>query len=266
MVEKSPDLVFKKFAHTLAILNKSALPLAARGTLNQLAFETRMRVVNKEMPKQFTIRNTHEQKAVRFKRCDNTFDLNKMESSAGQLSVVKFGRGPKAFKDLRQQELGETLGPRPGHKLVRTPTTRARVSRSANRPVSRVNRPSKGQKWLGMKDLEKVGRKGKKAFTGGGRMSVGARISRAHAIAVRITKGRMYLLPLMKKRHVLGAFRVISKKITLMHTLSPKKKKLKKRPTIKPGYMGVMKTRADAIWEQNVHHRVLKEIEKAFKF
>ena len=266
-----PEIAFKKYGQLLANASRSALPLAARGTLNQLAFETRTRIRDKEMPRQFTIRNRLERNAIIADRSKNTFDIDKMTSAVGQLAVVKFKRGPKDMKDLYEQEFGKTLGPRRGSKLVRTPTKASRISKNHNRPVSRINRPSKGTNWPSLNEIERnVGilrhRGGRgRAQSRTRSMPLASRVRRAHALMIGAkdhVKNVLYQLPSTSKRGNVNVFRIINGKPVLMHSMSPKHKKLKKRPTVKPAYTKIVSTRADQIWEENVIRRAEKEARK----
>lgn len=263
MVTKPAHIVFTKYAALLEDLGRAELPLAARGTLNQLAFETRTRIIKKEMPKQFTLRNNFEERSVQYGRSKNTFEIDKMVSSAGQVGKMRFKRGPKAMNDLRQQELGETVSPREGSKMLRTPSVSARIGKSANRAVAKRNRPGSSGQWLGMAELER--RMGVKQ----GNMPMVTRARRMHAMMAKYSssfpRGQLFVLPKASGRGA-NVFRIVRGKSMLIHSLTPGTRKLKKRPVVEPGYKTIVSTRADKIWEEQFVRRVNRAVQKKLKF
>lgn len=92
----------KDYTSVLKRMKKSDLPLAVRGTLNNLAFEYKQKSLPNEWDRQFIVRHkTFLKSHSGVNKCDNTFDINRMKSVAGTLD-----------KDLagRQLEMHENTG------------------------------------------------------------------------------------------------------------------------------------------------------------
>ena len=116
-----------KFTKKLGKLHRSALPVAVRQTLNDVAFEAK-----KEVPKifgnKFTVRKKTFIKAhTSVIKSKNTFDLKKMVT---QIGVIK-GKS-KAGDNLEQQERGGTIKNRDF-----IPLASARVGKSENKLISK---------------------------------------------------------------------------------------------------------------------------------
>jgi hypothetical protein len=86
-------------------LNRSAMPLAVRGALNEAAFQMKNRYLPNEFKSNFTIRRPTFIKAHSgFNRCANTFDIKSMFSESGTI------KGKSIAGDrLVLQETGGTL-------------------------------------------------------------------------------------------------------------------------------------------------------------
>jgi len=258
---KGPQTAFQQYGKFLNALGRSELPLAIRGTMNELAFSSRKRLSEVEMPKKFTLRNKFENKqSLHAHKCPNTFDIDKMVSSMGQLRVVKFQKGPKRTSDLFKQEHGGTVRARPGSEMLRTPTKAARTSKSFSKPVARRNRPTGSTDWKDLREIEReLGiLRPRSAGRGTRAMSLRDRIRRAHMLMIReqdkLGKGP-YMLPLLNNPKALGVFRVVRNKPVLIHTLEKKTRKLKKKETVKPAYEHVVKQTGD-IFAKQAQHRI----------
>lgn len=110
----------QKLTDNLRKSSKSDYPLAVRGTLNSLAFETSNIAKTKIIPEVFTTRNSYIQGTVGYKRCDNTFNIASMQSFAGQFAVSK----GKPTGQLAKQETGSPIIAKGAYTFVATPTAR----------------------------------------------------------------------------------------------------------------------------------------------
>ena len=116
-----------KFTKKLGKIHKSAIPVAVRKTLNDVAFEAK-KVVPKTFDDRFIVRKKTFIKAhTGVKKSKNTFDLKKMVT---QIGVIK-GKS-KAGDNLEQQELGGTIKDRDF-----IPLTSARIGKSEKKLVSK---------------------------------------------------------------------------------------------------------------------------------
>lgn len=113
-------------------LHRSAFPLAVRGTLNDLAAESRLLAINRAETI-FTNRTKNFFRShIIFFKSKNTFDVNKMVSKvgvSGAPSKSKTGEG------LAKQETGGNLK---GRKLI--PLKSARISGSQDRRLQRKHK------------------------------------------------------------------------------------------------------------------------------
>jgi len=263
MIYVTPAAAFDGYAQLLNQIGRAELPLAVRGTLNKAAFETRRQLSEVEMPKTFTLRNTFEnKKSLHYQRCDNTFDIDAMQSSAGQKAEVDFETGLRKMEDLREQEVGDTLKARPGSKMMRQPTVASRIGKAFNRPVAGKNRPSKGVKWLKMRDIEQ--KAGLLDNPRGQPLSDDGRIKRAHAMMAKFKTNEIYELPLLGNRSVIGVFRIQAGKIVLLHKLETGSKKLKKRETVKPAMEAIV-PQIGAYFEEQIDARIRKAAMRALR-
>ena len=94
----------EKLTRNLKETSRAAYPLTVRSTLNAQAKQT-SDLYKKEVPKHFTVRNRGYLKTIGFNQCQNTFNIDEMESAAGQREEF-FG---KKQEGLRKQEFGETI-------------------------------------------------------------------------------------------------------------------------------------------------------------
>lgn len=110
----------KKLTDNLKKISRSAYPLAVRGTLNRLAFETSNIAKKEILPKLFTLRNKYIQGTVGYQRCQNTFNIAAMESFAGQFDTSK----GKPTGQLAKQETGSPIVAKGKYTFAATPSAR----------------------------------------------------------------------------------------------------------------------------------------------
>lgn len=97
-----------KLTNTLDKIHRSAIPVSVRGALNSAAFDMKKNSLGREFNNNFTLRRpTFLSSHTRFNKSTNTFDINKMESSAG---VIK-GKS-LAGDQLELQEKGGSISDR----------------------------------------------------------------------------------------------------------------------------------------------------------
>lgn len=107
------------FANKLERLQKSALPVTVRMTLNDAAFDMKENTIKESANKQFTIRRPRFLSShSRVNKSPNTFDINKMSSEAGIVEGKSI-----AGNRLEKQETGGTL------QREAIPTAETRVSK-----------------------------------------------------------------------------------------------------------------------------------------
>lgn len=264
-----PDKAFKGYAKALGRIRKTAYPQVARGTINTISFQSRMHMSNVVMPRVFTLRNTFEnKKSLKHTPVSNTLDINQMKAAMGQLAIVPFARGPAPTEDMAVQETGRLIKARPGQKRVRTATPAARTGGNFRKPVARVNRPSKGDNWPTMDDIER-----RVGLRNGGKnrrsIPLQARVHRAHAIMgskrqkLGFGADTKYIVPSMSspgsKWNVYGYTK--SGKSVRLQSLQNNPKKVKKRLSIKPAFTHILNTKADKIF-LNEASRVFTRIGK----
>jgi hypothetical protein len=93
-----------KLALTLTEMHRSALPIAIRSTLNDLAFDVRQNTLPKGWNETFTVRNEKFLPAFSGVKKADGFDVNKMQSEVG--IIKKSSKGSKAAEGLTKQEEG----------------------------------------------------------------------------------------------------------------------------------------------------------------
>jgi hypothetical protein len=118
-----------KATRKLELLNRSAFPVAVRGTLNSAAYEMKQQTIDITTRENFTIR-----KATFFKANSKVvqatgFDVNQMQATVG------FTGNSQAVEDLQQQETGGTILGRAFIPLntARTGNSNTKLVRSSNR-------------------------------------------------------------------------------------------------------------------------------------
>lgn len=121
-----------KFANKLEQLNRSAFPVAVRGTLNGAAFDVKTNTMPKTASEIFTQRKPNFFKATSRVEKAAGFDVNTMKSTVG------FQGNQQAVDDLEQQEKGGKIGSR---SFI--PMTPARVGNAKNKVIRSNARLSK---------------------------------------------------------------------------------------------------------------------------
>lgn len=119
-----------KLTAKLGALHKSALPVAIRGTLNNVAFETK-RLIPETAARKFVTRNKSFFRAFSSVNKASGFSINNMTSEVG----INPSRGSKVAEGLEKQETGGTIN---GRKLI--PHDQGRVSGSHNKRLRKKNR------------------------------------------------------------------------------------------------------------------------------
>lgn len=121
----------EQLTNNLRETSRTAYPLTVRSTLNAMAKQT-VDEYKSNVQRTFTVRNKGYLKTIGFNQCENTFDISKMESSAGQRSHF-FG---KDIDGLKKQEFGETIKSKSDHIVKPTKFSRGgnykRLVRQAN--------------------------------------------------------------------------------------------------------------------------------------
>lgn len=124
-----------KFSKKLDKISKNALPRAVMNTLNTMAFDTKKRTLVEESQKAFTVRNKTFFKRFSRVRPTPLGKINKMQAFVGMTAQGSRGMKEQAGENMRQQQLGGTIGSR---SLI--PLDTARVGNSKTRQVRRKNR------------------------------------------------------------------------------------------------------------------------------
>jgi hypothetical protein len=114
-------------ANNLEKLHRSAMPITVRGTLNDLAFDARKGII-RNFKEEFIIRNrTFIISHTTAIKCQNTFDIDKMQSEAGVLAGKT-----KAGDLLKIQEEGGAI------ERDKIPSENVRAGSNWRKPVLQV--------------------------------------------------------------------------------------------------------------------------------
>lgn len=125
-----------KFAKKLDKLSRNALPVAARRTLNSVAFETKKKTLAQEAAKSFENRNPSFYKNFSSVEQAQGFDINRMQSKVGMVDSAK-GKSPQAAEDQTQQQVGGRIR---GRAFI--PMDEARTGGKHSKNVKKKNRIS----------------------------------------------------------------------------------------------------------------------------
>jgi len=94
----------KEYERILKSMQKSAYPLAVRGTLNDAARIMKTKTIRPEFKENFIIRKpTFITAFTGYDKCSNTFDIQRMQSEAG---VYRGKNNQQVGEDLQKQEFG----------------------------------------------------------------------------------------------------------------------------------------------------------------
>lgn len=238
---------YENLSKLLNTLGSVEFPLAVRGTLNQLAYESRVRLSTVEMPEPFMLRNDFEnKKSLHYERSDNTLQIEDMESSMGQMAVVRFRKGPAPTKDLFEQEFGQALPPRQGRELRRTPTLYARKNSSPQGIVRREFQPSKGLDWLSIEQIERM-QSAKKWDT---YHEPPEQMRQRRAIAILIRKNYKDPFILKDAEGNPSVYVIRNKKAKKIHTLTAGKKAIQPKKTVEPAAVKTLERTGEFFVEQ----------------
>jgi hypothetical protein len=97
------------YTNKLEKLHRAAFPNAVRNTLNDLAFETKLKNLIPTTEKEFNIREKTFFKANSSVEKAKGFEMRSMESVVGMRSNKPKGANDYAVKDLEKQEYGGTI-------------------------------------------------------------------------------------------------------------------------------------------------------------
>lgn len=246
------DIDFKdveKITKNLKQTSRTAYPLTIRSTLNAEAKQTSDEY-KKAVPKKFTVRNRGYLKTIGFNQCENTFDIDKMESAAGQREQF-FG---KKQEGLRKQEFGETIKSKSKH--IAKPTKFARGGQY-KRLVREANFMSK-IKVSRISDL--TDHPAKTEFK---------EFRQAVAIAKR-QKKTINFLPSEESYFGINGIAQINgasskrKSVNYLYSLKGPEQKLEKTPVLKPTGEKVA-ARCGEIYSHEAKRRMEKELAKGLK-
>lgn len=160
-------------------LHRSAFPVAVRGTLNDVAFETK-KVVPRVAGSKFNTRQKTFFKSFSTVEKASGFDLRKMRSTAG----INASKGSQVADGLEKQEFGGAIK---GRKLI--PMDTARTSGNHNKKVKRKNQFKNLGKTVRIKGR---GNKGTRKSRLVARVMVAKRLGASHMLTNRGGKGTLY--------------------------------------------------------------------------
>jgi hypothetical protein len=129
----SEELV--RFTDKLEGMNRKGVPFAIRNTLNTLAFDVKQKTLPDEFTKSFTIRSKGFVRAFSGVSKAGGYRIDKMQAVVGMTSGKRGGAPEQAGLDMKQQQLGGTIG---GRTLI--PLDTARSSKNNAKMVRKVNR------------------------------------------------------------------------------------------------------------------------------
>ncbi len=203
------------YTKSLKQLTKSAFPLAIRGTINDLAFHTSKNAKDKTLRQNFTLRNSYIKKSVQYTRSKPIFNIEQMQSEAGQKANFLGNNSD----ELRKQELGKS--DKPTGKYLKMGLASVRNSNSMARQVKVKERLNK--EFYSQTSGESKG------------MAISKAISKAHNGRTKMNKGT---IPQKKKQsRAITAYALIDSKTGSGKTLLRIKTKAKSRDlTITPVY------------------------------
>lgn len=237
----------EKFTNNLKETSRSAYPLTVRSTLNAQAKQT-ADAYKQNVKKTFTIRNQGYLKTIGFNQCDNTFNIDEMESVTGQRSQF-FGKKIDSFK---KQEFGETIKSKSKH--IAKPTKFARGGQY-KRLVRKANFMS-AIKVSRISDLAEYPAK-----------TEAQEFKQAVAIAKKYKK-TINFLPSSESNFGINGIAQINgnkkKSVNYLYSLKDKEQKLTAKPTLKPAADKVM-ANADEIYIHEAKRRMEKELKKGLR-
>jgi len=121
------------FTNKLEKMHRSALPVAVRGALNNVAFDVKKKTMPFMAKESFTERRKNFFRATSRVQLAKGFNLKSMKSKIGFVGAEK----NQAVDDLNQQERGGSIG---GRSFI--PMNTARISNSEKKLVRKKNRTS----------------------------------------------------------------------------------------------------------------------------
>jgi len=116
------DIQIKKYNRRLRKIGKIGIPLAAAGTLDNMAFESR-KISIKTFNRKYTIRSNWTERGMRFQKAKKGIPIKHMESRSGNI---------REYADLLEK--GGTI--RADNQFLPIPALGARVSKSKRKRIS----------------------------------------------------------------------------------------------------------------------------------
>lgn len=118
-------------------LHRSALPVAARGTINSAAFDVKQKTMPASAKSAFVERRANFFKANSKVDMAKGFNMKTMKATVGFIDAKLSGSDNHAVKDLVQQEYGGTIK---GRSFIPTDAARGGSSTKPVRPGNRLQR------------------------------------------------------------------------------------------------------------------------------
>ena len=233
----------KKLTDVLKNVSRSAYPLAVRGTLDSLAFETSVLDKKKVLPQEFDLRNSFIQGSVQYRRSVGTFDISRMASYAGQVSEYK----GKHTDQLAKQEEGTPIAAKGAYTFAATPGARGGSYKKTIRKVNLFSTMKVKQ----LKDVVQNPTKNKNN-----------EISQAAAFSARTDSSETLLLT--NKKGKKGIYKVTKGRVTLLYRLTNKITKIQPTKWLEPAAKKIQKN-ADKYYIKNAKKRIEKEFSKKLK-
>lgn len=230
----------RKLTDNLKRLNKNAFPKTIWYTLNRMARGTALQG-KQNIAKSFTIRNKYIQGSVGFKS-KKTFDINSMESDAGQFAVYK----AKPTGQLEKQEFGIAVNAKGKYTFAATPSARGGSYKKAVKKSNLLNS-------LNVRKLNNLVANQTKDNT--------KQSKQAQAYAIRHNK-KINVMLTNSKGHK-GIYTVSKKSVSLLYDLRNRKTNIKKTEWLKPASDKVI-AKADRIYVSEARKRLEKELSKGF--
>lgn len=233
----------QKLTDNLRKSSKSDYPLAVRGTLNSLAFETSNIAKTKIIPEVFTTRNSYIQGTVGYKRCDNTFNIASMQSFAGQFDVSK----GKPTGQLAKQETGSPIIAKGAYTFVATPSARGG---SYKKTITKGNLFSR----LNVKKLSD--------FVDNPTHETHKQIRQSEAFAAR--QGKTVNVLLSNARGKKGIYTISPKSVKLLYRLNDRKTDIKRHEWLRPS-ASIATAKVEQLYTKEAHKRLEKNLSRGLR-
>lgn len=228
----------KKLTDNLKRTHKAALPKTIFFTLNQMARNTALQA-KENIAKSFTLRNKYIEGSVGYKS-KKTFDINSMESYAGQFAIYK----GKPTGQLEKQEYGQSILAKGKYTFAATPSARGG---SYKKTIRKAN-------MFGLLNVKKLS-----DFVEHPTQETHKEIRQSKAFA--ISKGKKVNVLLTNKKNKKGIYTVSKNSVKLLYRLNERSTEIKQTQWLKPATDKVMAT-AERIFISEANKRLEKELSK----